>query len=53
MCGIAGYLLLDESAREAVVRAMCAEIRHRGPDDEGVYIEAAAASACGGSASSI
>src|SRR5215475_1965937 len=39
MCGIAGYLLRDGPAREAVVRVMCAQIRHRGPDDEGVYID--------------
>lgn len=39
MCGIAGYLLRDGRAHEDVVRAMCAEIRHRGPDDEGVYID--------------
>jgi asparagine synthase (glutamine-hydrolysing) len=39
MCGIAGYLLRDEPAREAAVRAMCAQIRHRGPDDEGVHID--------------
>ena len=39
MCGIAGYLLRDAPAREEAVRAMCAQIRHRGPDDEGVYID--------------
>jgi asparagine synthase (glutamine-hydrolysing) len=39
MCGIAGYLLRDEPAREAAVRAMCAQIRHRGPDDEGIYVD--------------
>ena len=38
MCGIAGYLLRQEPAREETVRAMCAQIRHRGPDDEGVYV---------------
>jgi asparagine synthase (glutamine-hydrolysing) len=38
MCGIAGYLLRDGGAREDVVRSMCGQIRHRGPDDEGVYI---------------
>jgi asparagine synthase (glutamine-hydrolysing) len=38
MCGIAGYLLRKEPAREELVRAMCAQIRHRGPDDEGVYV---------------
>src|SRR5580704_5613100 len=39
MCGIAGYLLRNGGAREDVVRSMCAQIRHRGPDDEGVRIE--------------
>jgi asparagine synthase (glutamine-hydrolysing) len=28
-------------AREDAVRSMCAQIRHRGPDDEGVYIDGA------------
>jgi asparagine synthase (glutamine-hydrolysing) len=39
MCGIAGYLLRNGGAREEVVRSMCAQIRHRGPDDEGVHID--------------
>lgn len=39
MCGIAGYLLRNQPAREETVRAMCAQIRHRGPDDEGVYVD--------------
>ncbi len=39
MCGIAGYLLRQGLASEQLVRTMCAQIRHRGPDDEGVYIE--------------
>jgi asparagine synthase (glutamine-hydrolysing) len=43
MCGIAGYLLRNGVAREDVVRSMCGQIRHRGPDDEGVYID----DACG------
>src|SRR5579884_2822641 len=43
MCGIAGYLLRNGPAREEIVRAMCAEIRHRGPDDEGVLAD----SGCG------
>jgi len=38
MCGIAGYMLLEEQAEPARVRAMCNAIRHRGPDDEGFYI---------------
>ena len=39
MCGIAGFLLLKGSAEPAPVKAMCDPIRHRGPDDEGVYTE--------------
>jgi asparagine synthase (glutamine-hydrolysing) len=39
MCGIAGYLVRNGGAREDVVRLMCAQIRHRGPDDEGVHID--------------
>ncbi|HXW05838.1 MAG TPA: asparagine synthase (glutamine-hydrolyzing) [Vicinamibacterales bacterium] len=50
MCGIAGFSdsathsgwaaasdAAAESARQ--VRAMCAAIRHRGPDDEGIHVE--------------
>lgn len=37
MCGIAGYLSFSAPADDSVVRTMCAQIRHRGPDDEGVY----------------
>jgi asparagine synthase (glutamine-hydrolysing) len=38
MCGIAGILSLDERpVFEREVRAMCSAIRHRGPDDEGIY----------------
>ena len=45
MCGIAGFADLDgmEDARaagdERLLRHMCAVIRHRGPDDEGVLVE--------------
>jgi asparagine synthase (glutamine-hydrolysing) len=38
MCGIAGFLLREQPARPELVRAMCAQIRHRGPDDEGIYV---------------
>jgi len=41
MCGIAGFLLRQGNARAEVVKAMCAAIRHRGPDDEGVRVEGA------------
>ena len=39
MCGIAG-LVVDaprEAPAEALGRAMCAQIVHRGPDDEGIF----------------
>jgi asparagine synthase (glutamine-hydrolysing) len=47
MCGIAGFLLRNGVAREEVVRAMCGQIKHRGPDDEGVYFDNAGAGGCG------
>ena len=42
MCGIAGKLNLDEDRPPVTgygVRAMCAPIIHRGPDDEGIYTD--------------
>jgi len=39
MCGIAGFVRLDQAAQPSLVRAMCDEIRHRGPDDEGVHVD--------------
>jgi asparagine synthase (glutamine-hydrolysing) len=39
MCGIAGFVLLNQSAEPARVHAMCDQIRHRGPDDEGVHTD--------------
>jgi asparagine synthase (glutamine-hydrolysing) len=42
MCGIAGFVDLESAAMqpdaEQRVRAMCSVMRHRGPDDEGVYV---------------
>ncbi len=40
MCGIAGILKLDPRARveEDRLRRMCEAIRHRGPDDEGLWV---------------
>jgi asparagine synthase (glutamine-hydrolysing) len=38
MCGIAGS---TEDAQGSVVRRMCATMRHRGPDDEGIHSDAA------------
>src|ERR1035437_110354 len=39
MCGIAGFVRLDQPAQHSLVQAMCDEIRHRGPDDEGVHVD--------------
>ena len=39
MCGIAGFFLREGIAGSSVVRAMCDQIRHRGPDDEGIRID--------------
>jgi asparagine synthase (glutamine-hydrolysing) len=39
MCGIAGYFLRSRNADFSEVQAMCDEIRHRGPDDEGYRID--------------
>ena len=39
MCGIAGYVLLEGPGEMVRVRAMCDQIRHRGPDDEGFYVD--------------
>jgi asparagine synthase (glutamine-hydrolysing) len=39
MCGIAGFVLLDDRAPRALIEAMCGEIRHRGPDDQGVHLD--------------
>jgi len=44
MCGICGFLRLDGVAldrgeAEAVLRSMTRALAHRGPDDEGIYVE--------------
>lgn len=39
MCGIAGFVLRDQPADVTRVRAMCDQIRHRGPDDEGFHVD--------------
>ena len=50
MCGIAGFVESDSSASvrsphgdRALVHRMCDVIRHRGPDDEGVWVDAGVA----------
>jgi asparagine synthase (glutamine-hydrolysing) len=44
MCGIAGFIDLDARTSEETLRAtalsMAASLRHRGPDDEGVWCDA-------------
>jgi asparagine synthase (glutamine-hydrolysing) len=44
MCGIAGIVHADHThpVSEAVLRAMCDAVRHRGPDDSGVHLDGAA-----------
>ncbi|MDO5644187.1 MAG: asparagine synthase (glutamine-hydrolyzing) [Dermabacter sp.] len=39
MCGIAGFVDSQTLDREAVVRAMADQIVHRGPDDEGYFVD--------------
>jgi asparagine synthase (glutamine-hydrolysing) len=39
MCGIAGFYLREGRATLSAVRAMCDQIRYRGPDDEGYHVE--------------
>lgn len=40
MCGIAGYLNLDkEPSSPVILKRMTDAIRHRGPDDEGQFVE--------------
>src|SRR6266511_2069238 len=40
MCGIAGYLRFDEQPAERErIEVMLATLRHRGPDETGVFID--------------
>src|ERR1700692_372556 len=43
MCGMAVYLLKSEPADASVVHAMCQQIVHRGPDDEGILADGSCA----------
>ena len=42
MCGIAGFLTGDGALDPALLRRMTGAIAHRGPDDEGQWIDAEA-----------
>ena len=40
VCGLSGFVSLDERRADcAIVRRMSATLRHRGPDDEGYYVD--------------
>ncbi|MEN6536790.1 MAG: asparagine synthase (glutamine-hydrolyzing) [Bryobacteraceae bacterium] len=39
MCGIAGFALRSQEAPIDVLRAMCDQMVHRGPDDEGYHVD--------------
>jgi len=41
MCGIAGYVTRGGAADRSTVQGMCDQIRHRGPDDEGIHLDGA------------
>ena len=43
MCGIAGYVLARGRADQETVERMCDQIRYRGPDDSGYYVNGRAA----------
>jgi len=47
MCGIAGVLSADGAVSAELVRAMATTLRHRGPDDSGVWRDAEAGIAFG------
>lgn len=39
MCGICGYITPGRKADQVVLKQMCDKMLHRGPDDEGFFIE--------------
>ncbi len=47
MCGIAGFVSQRDTNFDMALRAMTGVIRHRGPDDEGVWIDQEAGVALG------
>ena len=42
MCGLAGYFTVNDRVSATVLTAMADSIRHRGPDDEGIWLDEAA-----------
>jgi asparagine synthase (glutamine-hydrolysing) len=40
MCGIAGIIDFNEGVADAEIKSMTDAIKHRGPDDEGLYLNA-------------
>ena len=38
MCGICGKISVNGNMSEELIRKMCGALTHRGPDDEGVYL---------------
>ncbi|MFC1667390.1 asparagine synthase (glutamine-hydrolyzing) [Candidatus Omnitrophota bacterium] len=38
MCGICGKVSLHNDINEDLIRRMCNLLKHRGPDDEGIYV---------------
>ena len=45
MCGIAGFVGAASNNADNIAEAMAASLRHRGPDDQGVWLDPAAATA--------
>src|SRR5262245_23214122 len=44
MCGIAGLIVLNgQPVAERLVSRLCATLRHRGPDDDGYYLDGSVA----------
>jgi len=43
MCGIAGFYRGDVPADRALIETMCARMRHRGPDDQGIHLDGSCA----------
>jgi asparagine synthase (glutamine-hydrolysing) len=44
MCGIAGFISnFEQNAKKSLIVKMCGVIRHRGPDEEGIFVDERAA----------